>query len=230
MLEYLWSVIMEKKENNKKEKKNIEKSIDIEALEDQAHDIIRRIEISELENLGISEELRNNLESADENELERIEKELDLDHDKIIKESYNKQYEKENSFYKEPVEQYVEEGDLEEKTEETQMEEPVDGKCEISITEDKMMVMINLYPSKGKGKPLKIEKVKEELRSMGVVYGINNNLLERLLKNVEERKEEKIEVIIAQGTPPGQGEDGSIEFHFSETDEVLREENNKDIG
>jgi len=71
-----------------------------------------------------------------------------------------------------------------------------------------MTAIINLYPSRGEGKPLTMDRLKEALNSSGVVYGINNDLLEKLLKNVEERKEEKRGVIIAQGTLPEQGKEG----------------------
>jgi len=208
-----------KTENNKKNK-----NMNMDVLEDQVVDIIKKMDLSDLDNLDISEELRNKLESADENELKKIEEELGLDHNKIIIEEYSSENDKQKGIYNQPVEQYIDEEEQDLESEEAPLVESVDGKCEINITEDKMTAIINLYPSRGEGKPLTMDRLKEALNSSGVVYGINNDLLEKLLKNVEERKEEKRGVIIAQGTLPEQGKEGCIEYHFSDTDEVLREE------
>jgi len=196
-----------KTENNKKNK-----NMNMDVLEDQVVDIIKKMDLSDLDNLDISEELRNKLESADENELKKIEEELGLDHNKIIIEEYSSENDKQKGIYNQPVEQYIDEEEQDLESEEAPLVESVDGKCEINITEDKMTAIINLYPSRGEGKPLTMDRLKEALNSSGVVYGINNDLLEKLLKNVEERKEEKRGVIIAQGTLPEQGKEGFLLF------------------
>jgi len=99
-----------KTENNKKNK-----NMNMDVLEDQVVDIIKKMDLSDLDNLDISEELRNKLESADENELKKIEEELGLDHNKIIIEEYSSENDKQKGIYNQPVEQYIdeEEQDLE---------------------------------------------------------------------------------------------------------------------
>lgn len=109
-------------------------------------------------------------------------------------------------------------------------EESVDGKIDVSIAEDRMSASINLYPSRGGGKPLTFEAVRQRLSSMNIVYGVQYDFLKRLIESVEESKREKSEIIIARGKPPEEGKDGGIEFHFSDSEDILSVQDEDDEG
>jgi len=97
----------------------------------------------------------------------------------------------------------------------------VDGSCSVKISEDKMTAQISLHPSQHGGKPLSLATVEEKLALAGVVYGINIDMLKKLIMTVEKTKEEKEGVIVAKGTPPEDGKDGNIQYHFSDDESIL---------
>ena len=87
-----------------------------------------------------------------------------------------------------------------------------------------MSVTIDLYPSEGNGQPLTLESVKAKLDTMKVVYGINYELLLKLITKVEKTKNVKKGIIIARGQPPKEGKNGWIEYKFSDHEDVLLRE------
>ena len=87
-----------------------------------------------------------------------------------------------------------------------------------------MSASISLFPSKGTGIPLNLNIINKAVKSLNIVYGVNYDLLKELVIKVEESKTEKTGVVFAQGTPPREGRDGAIEYNFSETEDVLKEQ------
>ncbi|MEN8905493.1 MAG: FapA family protein [Clostridiales bacterium] len=85
----------------------------------------------------------------------------------------------------------------------------IDGIVEISVTADKMKAYITFIEPDG-GKPIAMTKVLEELAENGVVYGINNDLLESLLKYPSYNEK----LLIAEGKTPINGKSGQIECFF----------------
>lgn len=205
----------------KKSKQN--KKIDMKTFEDQVTDIMKSTEIPDTGALGLSEDIRKRLDEADTVELIKIEEELGVRMEDVTTESVSGEIDN-TTMYSESsvVEEVSEEG--KEEDEPVQEEERVDGKFEIEIAEDNMSASVSLFPSKGNGTPLTFEKLKEGLNSMNIVFGVNYELLEQLIKKVDKSKDEKSGVIIAEGLRPEDGKDGDIEYHFSESDDVLKQE------
>jgi uncharacterized protein (DUF342 family) len=86
-----------------------------------------------------------------------------------------------------------------------------------------MSVLISLYPSQHEGKPLDFETAKNELENNGVVFGINEDLLKKLIITVEKTHEEKEGIIVAKGMVPEDGKDGVIAYHFDEDEAILEQ-------
>ncbi len=207
------------------------RAFDVNAIEDQVQDLIKSANVPDMDKIVVSKELKKKISEADAEELESLEQELGVNITDTLDEPESKE-----EYEKAEGEEDIEIEGLETKGEEAHPGvktinediESVDGKFDISVAEDKMSASINLIPSKGNGKPLRYEVVKAKLESMQIVYGVNYDLMKRVIGSVEKSKEEKTGVIIAQGTVPEEGRDGSIEYHFSESDEVLRSINEKD--
>ena len=204
------------------------KDRDMKAFEDQVTDIMKTTAIPDIENIGLSKEAQKRLSEADTYELDNIEKELGISIEETVGEIESDVIDTSKNFNEsiDIEDETVEKVNIDVQGEVTeygkQYGEKVDGKFKINISDDKMSVSLNLFPSKGDGKPLILEQVKSELNNMNVVYGVNYDLIMRLIGDVEQTKEEKSGVIIAQGTLPEDGKPGSIEFHFSDNDDILR--------
>ncbi len=84
------------------------------------------------------------------------------------------------------------------------------GRVEIVVAEDEMSAQMELFPPQG-GKKVTFEDVKAALAEKGVVHGIDEDLIASAIE--EERYYEKFTV--AKGTPPVDGEDTKINYHFS---------------
>jgi len=84
-----------------------------------------------------------------------------------------------------------------------------DAKIEIELSKNEMTANLCLIPPKG-GKMITFERIIEELRAKGIVYGINEDkIIEMLNKRIF-----NIPVEIAKGLPPKDGEDGKIKYFF----------------
>ena len=83
------------------------------------------------------------------------------------------------------------------------------GRVEIVVAEDEMSAQMELFPPQG-GKKVTFEDVKAALAEKGVVHGIDEDLIASAIE--EERYYEKFTV--AKGTPPVDGEDTKINYHF----------------
>ncbi len=204
-------------------------------IEEQVQNILKSTEVPDIGNIDINGQIRDRLKDADAAELDSLEKELGIPSDSDFCDIINKD---EEVIFK-PLEQIVENQKTDaaavemntENREKVPFEErdektSIDGSCTVTVNEDKMGAVIDLNPSEGNGRPLNYEMVNRELKAKGVVYGVNTELLKKLIQNVEKTKDMKRGVIIAQGTLPVQGKNGSIEFHFSDDESVLFKEDN----
>ncbi len=199
---------------NPKGKKNDDsrKKRDIKIIEEQAYEIISSDDIAELDNVEIPEEIRNRLKKADYTELEVIEQEFG-----VTNNTHHEMGEENNSNN---ITDSEHEG-IDESMDKASGDRMVDSHCKITVSDDRMSAQIDLYPSEGGGLPLSISKIKEELTAAGVVHGVNYELLKKLVIISEKKKEQKVGVIIAQGTPPQEGKDGVIEYLFSDDEAVI---------
>jgi uncharacterized protein (DUF342 family) len=191
---------MERKKKNKKK-------LDVDDIEEKMKDIVDDLDLSDIDAIEVPGSVKERLESADTSDIEDIEKELGIEEEKLPDEV---------SDYEET--EYQESENIEEER------VNVDGSFTLSLKEDLMSVTIDLYPSHGDGQPLTVESVKDKLKSLEVVFGINYELLEKLVKKVEESKSEKKDIIIARGQPPKEGKNGWIEYKFGDSEDILLRE------
>jgi len=209
------------------QKPSAKKQVDVESIEDQAKDILKNTEVPDIDRIEISEDMKSRLKTAGALELDVIEKELGLGNDEqFLQDQQAVEGDEIQRVYADEESDSGKGGDQADIDTET-AEASVDGECDITVSEDKMSAVIDLSPSQGGGKPLTFDIVNRELKSQAVVYGVNYELLKKLIQNVEKTKNEKNGVIIAQGTLPEEGEDGNIEFHISEDESILEEEENR---
>lgn len=86
------------------------------------------------------------------------------------------------------------------------------GKFEIEIPDDKMSAVLKVTPPSGKGPPVSLEQIEKTLSDMGVIHGIDKDIILTTVKKVRETGEAVIDTVIASGTPPGPGEKAKIEL------------------
>jgi hypothetical protein len=211
------------------------KKVDREAFEEQLRDIIGSSELSELDQFELPEEIRSRLEKADLAQLESIERELMVNEvpltgsqpSEVIEERPLEEEKPSTGLISDDLdlEAFNSSYDLDQTEPEpssVKFGKPVDGRCEVKVSEDKMSAFIDLYPSQHGGRPLTSGYVLGRLKSAGVVYGVNEELIKKLVRDVEQSKDIKRGVIIARGRLPEPGMDGSINYHFSSDDSVLK--------
>lgn len=83
----------------------------------------------------------------------------------------------------------------------------------LQISEDSMTASLHLGP----GERVDTEAVRALLRAKGVVHGVLNEPLARIAEQVG-----PVEVVIARGSPPIDGQDGAIEYRFPSGPRELR--------
>jgi uncharacterized protein (DUF342 family) len=200
---------IEMKKKDKKNKKLNESSTSVRDIREQALELMKSSDVAELDQVEIPEEVRDRLSIAGNDGLEELERELGMDE---IEADETERVKAGREEYSSQVEEEVEE----------EPELPsVDGSCLVRVSEDAMSALISLHPSQHGGNPLTVEYVRKEIASAGVVYGVNEDLLKKLVMTVEKTKEDKQEVIFARGTPPEEGKDGRVQFYFDEDERVL---------
>ncbi|MDR1299914.1 MAG: FapA family protein [Oscillospiraceae bacterium] len=91
---------------------------------------------------------------------------------------------------------------------------PVDAKIKVTISRDKLTADISAAPPREGGSPLTKELIFEALRQAKVSFGLD----ERQLESLYTFPVYDSAFTIARGTPPENGVDGSIEFHFEAGD------------
>lgn len=87
---------------------------------------------------------------------------------------------------------------------------PVDEKCNLVISPDKMTATLRLYPPSEGGKLLEKEHILEEIRDAKIRYGVN----EEEIHNAIDIKSYCTDIIIAKGKLPTAGRDATINYYF----------------
>ncbi len=86
----------------------------------------------------------------------------------------------------------------------------VDEKCDIVVSQDKMQVTARIYPPSEGGKLLTKQNLKEELLSIRVRFGIDEEAIDAAIDD----KKYCTDFILAKGKLPTAGRDGKIIYHF----------------
>ena len=79
----------------------------------------------------------------------------------------------------------------------------------VTVSPDKMKAYVTFTPPDN-GRMLTMEEVLDELSKNGVIYGIDRTNLETLIKYPVFNEM----ICVAEGTPPVNGKNGSVQFHF----------------
>jgi len=95
--------------------------------------------------------------------------------------------------------------------------DPIDGTCEVTISEDGMSAWITLSSPKNGGAAVTLEQVNKALEEKEVTVNINQMVVEQTvyLKLWDHPH------LVASGDPAEDGKDGYIEYFFPITDEVI---------
>ena len=87
------------------------------------------------------------------------------------------------------------------------------GEFEIEARDDKMAAVLRtITPPSGTGNPVTFEDIKKTLSDMGIIYGIDINLIHTAVEGVKESGNTKKNIVIAKGTPPDKGGKAKIEL------------------
>lgn len=88
----------------------------------------------------------------------------------------------------------------------------IDGDIKIDISEDGINAYLTIYPASPQGNKLKITEVFEKLKSLGVVYGLKERVIESTFKLLENNSIPMENVLIAKGDLPQEGENEKIKY------------------
>lgn len=87
---------------------------------------------------------------------------------------------------------------------------PEDEKCFITVAEEGKEAVARFYPASSEGKQIQKEEILGDLRLAGVTYGIQEEEIDRFLKE----KNYCTDYCLAKAKLPRQGSDAKIEYHF----------------
>ncbi|HHV98977.1 MAG TPA: DUF342 domain-containing protein [Clostridiaceae bacterium] len=93
---------------------------------------------------------------------------------------------------------------------EPQQEEILDAQASVFIAPDRMKAFLALLPPEG-GRMLTKDELLNILKENGVIFGINDLVLESIVINPVYGKM----ICVAEGVPPVDGKNGSVEFYFN---------------
>ncbi len=96
-------------------------------------------------------------------------------------------------------------------------------KVDISLSLDNMLVRCKFYPPSEGGRNLTREDIQDALRHEKVVYGVDEEIIGKLIQS----REYCTEYLIGKGTPPTMGKDAQIVYYFS-TRKSLKPKHNED--
>ena len=92
-------------------------------------------------------------------------------------------------------------------------EKDLQANVEIFVSADKMTATIkSISPPRGNIPALTNEDIEKSLAENKVVSGINKEVIEQLIAAMSEASEVKKNILIAEGTPPKDGENAKLEF------------------
>jgi len=87
----------------------------------------------------------------------------------------------------------------------------LDGSCDVRLSEDKMSVIVDIYPSIGNNPINTYKDITEKITQMGVKVDVKEIELKEKLNIVEHEKKMFLEVSIVEGKPAINGIDGRFE-------------------
>lgn len=87
---------------------------------------------------------------------------------------------------------------------------PEDARCLISIRDMGECAVARFYPPSEGGKKLTRDDILYGLKSEGVIHGVREDVIDEFMRNPEYCRD----YIVAAATPPVQGHDARIEYHF----------------
>ena len=102
-----------------------------------------------------------------------------------------------------------------------------DGAVEISVSPDKMKAEIIVFPPGPGGKVPTKDDIRTLLANHKILFGLASDVLDSLFADLGRGQCPSGPVVIAQGIPPKQGENGSVKFLFN-TESSLKPKVNKD--
>ena len=97
------------------------------------------------------------------------------------------------------------------------------GCCKFTIAPDKMSVYAKFYAASEGGEEMSAEEIAGDLQAKGVRYGIRHDAIEQFVR----QRQYCEDILVAEGTPPVQGQDAYIEYHFN-TDKKAKPTLNED--
>jgi hypothetical protein len=95
-----------------------------------------------------------------------------------------------------------------------------DGQIFVKVNPEEMIAMLTIVPPQGGAKETTVESAKNALTENGIVFGIKESVIEKLVKRAMEAKNdptvllESIEDIVAEGISMINGEDAKLELLF----------------
>lgn len=100
---------------------------------------------------------------------------------------------------------------------------PVDEKCMIDVSSDRMTAIMRLFPPSVGGAPVTRARVMDMLQKLKITSGIDEDAIRETLAD----KQYCTDIIIAKGSLPTPGRDASVVYHF-DTNNSTRPELNED--
>ena len=89
-----------------------------------------------------------------------------------------------------------------------------DGSAEIKISSDLLQASLIVHPAMENGNPSKKDYIKSLIFKSNVIFGLKEKLLLDIYQRLNEGISSEEPVVIAEGIPHINGEDGRIEYHF----------------
>ncbi len=89
------------------------------------------------------------------------------------------------------------------------------GYIDIKFNEDRTQVIVNIYPPAADGEPVVASEILDRLKSMGVTYGIREQVIRDAIHAATDSNQVVTGIIVAQGAIPKDGEDAKIKYSIS---------------
>ncbi|MBW1959364.1 MAG: DUF342 domain-containing protein [Deltaproteobacteria bacterium] len=87
------------------------------------------------------------------------------------------------------------------------------GQFEITVQEDKMVAVIEtITPPLDNGKPVTVEDIEHALADLGIIFGINKEVIKNIVCEVVDTGTPRNNIQVAAGEPAKAGNDGRIDF------------------
>ena len=84
-------------------------------------------------------------------------------------------------------------------------------KCIVTVSDDKMSATMRFHAPSNDGEAMTSAEILQELKHKGLLFGVKEEVVEQFVNN----REYCTDYLVAEGMPPIQGADASIEYFFS---------------